>query len=427
MYKTRIDQWGLDKKNKEFEMRAIVRKNKQRSDQGKRSVIRVRGRLRDFAEIIRYWDRKGVSIDEVIARCTGSPTPEAVDFSTPVSSPVSTPLVLAIPEQIFLCIRFYIKGSFESGNWVRTEPDAFCYSKKAGDVVSGHLGVFHTQSHLACALFQRNTTHEAGRALMIATARVKKILLEERPTSLHDLFDVLISFRDIGRYEIAVIILQHFCAMSQLLIGSEHPLSRVCGWLSRLFNSDFDNVVTNCMEVMIDQFESIVGSMHLSTLYFRLLQAQTKNGLGRASIQMLQRLLEECETVLHPFEPRTLWVRGYLADELREAGHYQKAKALYQQQLDNAQHATATNLSLQMVGDWEGLAVCQYALGEVDQAIATLWKAIDWRVSRFGFESSNSAYRLLTLEQWYNEQGRSDDAAYVREQRVKMLYSMDID
>ena len=35
MYKTHIKQWGLDKKNKEPEMRAIVYKYQQRADQGK--------------------------------------------------------------------------------------------------------------------------------------------------------------------------------------------------------------------------------------------------------------------------------------------------------------------------------------------------------------------------------------------------------
>lgn len=54
----RIKQWGLDKKNKENEMRAIVHKNKQRSDQGKRSVYRTRDRQVDYADVVRYFNRK---------------------------------------------------------------------------------------------------------------------------------------------------------------------------------------------------------------------------------------------------------------------------------------------------------------------------------------------------------------------------------
>lgn len=49
-------------------MRATVRQNKQRTNQGKRSITRVRGQVWEFAEVVRYWDWKGVSIDDIIAR-----------------------------------------------------------------------------------------------------------------------------------------------------------------------------------------------------------------------------------------------------------------------------------------------------------------------------------------------------------------------
>ena len=101
VYKTHIKEWGLDKKNKEPEIRAIIRKNKQRADQGKRSNFRVRGRDIPLAEVVRYSKRKGVSYDEIIARKTASPTPETVEVFTPVPSPVATPQDLAIPESLF--------------------------------------------------------------------------------------------------------------------------------------------------------------------------------------------------------------------------------------------------------------------------------------------------------------------------------------
>lgn len=68
MYKDRIKQWGLDKKHKEDEMRAIVRKRKQRKDRGKDSVFSIRGRTIDDAELARYFKRKGLTIEEVIGR-----------------------------------------------------------------------------------------------------------------------------------------------------------------------------------------------------------------------------------------------------------------------------------------------------------------------------------------------------------------------
>ncbi|KAK3172044.1 hypothetical protein OEA41_004128 [Lepraria neglecta] len=119
MYKTHVNKWGLDKKNKENEMRAIVRKHKQRADLGKRCILRVRGRPMDFAEVVRYWHRKGVSVDDVISRRTASPTPEAVECFTPVPSPITTPQVLATPERIYRNVRDYFAGSFDAGTWTR--------------------------------------------------------------------------------------------------------------------------------------------------------------------------------------------------------------------------------------------------------------------------------------------------------------------
>ena len=88
MYKRRISEWGLDKKHKESEMRAIVRKHARRVSDGKSSTFSVRGRTIDYDSVIRYFRRKGVSVEDVVARQSTSPTPEAVICSTPPSSPV---------------------------------------------------------------------------------------------------------------------------------------------------------------------------------------------------------------------------------------------------------------------------------------------------------------------------------------------------
>ncbi|CAD6593216.1 MAG: hypothetical protein ASARMPREDX12_006943 [Alectoria sarmentosa] len=230
MYKTHIKQWGLDKKNKEFEMRGIVRKNKQRADEGKGSIICVRGRLRNFAEIVRYWNRKGVSIDDIIARQTESPTPEAVEFFTPVPTPILTPQVLATPERMFRCIRDYCKGSFESGTWVRTEPLSLCYSIKDEKTLDSRVEDFGTQCISACELFSRNLFQEAGQTLIAATAKTKNILSAEYPENLTALFRLIVIVRNKKRDEIALIILRQFSALGKVLLGSEHPLSRIYAW-----------------------------------------------------------------------------------------------------------------------------------------------------------------------------------------------------
>ncbi|KAL9128044.1 MAG: hypothetical protein Q9175_007613 [Cornicularia normoerica] len=116
MYKKRINQWGLDKKNKAKEMRAIARKHRQLGDQGKLTTFRVRGRVIDYKDVVRYWERKGVRIDDVIAQRAKSKTPEAVDCFISLRSPTMTPEPMTNPERILISIRDYHKGSFEIKN-----------------------------------------------------------------------------------------------------------------------------------------------------------------------------------------------------------------------------------------------------------------------------------------------------------------------
>lgn len=169
MYKNHIKLWRLDKKHKENEMRAVIRKNHLRDQQGKSSRFEIRGRPVEIADAVRYFKRKGVSVEDVLASCTASLTPEAVKCFTPVTSPLSTPRELAAPERILISIRDYFHGSFDSGTWVKTEPLIYCYSMKAA--IASEANPYELQSHLntAIQLFHLKRFSAAGQALIVCT------------------------------------------------------------------------------------------------------------------------------------------------------------------------------------------------------------------------------------------------------------------
>lgn len=241
MYKTHIKQWGLDKKIKESEMRAIVRKYKQRENQGKSSIIRIRDQVRDFRDFIRYCQRKGISIEDIVARQTSSPTPEAVELSTPVPSPIMTPQVLAIPECIFRCARDYFKSSFESGTWVSTEPSVLCYSIKVGGDTAGSM----TELCNFIYLISRPDYN-------IAIAKLNKIFSAEHPATLGLLFTLMTHLhREMTEGQRSVLI-RLFSDFGKMLLGSEHPLTRICKWSASVGASDFEAIAIGCMESMAD-------------------------------------------------------------------------------------------------------------------------------------------------------------------------------
>ena len=426
MYKTHIKQWGLDKKNKEPEMRAIVRKHKQRADQGKRSAIRIRGQIRHFTEIVRYYERKGASIDDIIAQQTAAPTPEAVEIFTPVPSPILTPPVLAIPEGIFRCIRDYIEGSFESGAWFSTGATSVCSSIQDMDNAAGELADLHAEFHLALSLFSKNLSDEARQSLRIITARIKRIISADYPGTLTELFCLTFTLYKY-RATTALDILPQFFTVAKALLGSEHPLTRICEWFQSVYEYDSWDLVTRCVEVVAGQFESAVGPMHLSTLYSRIdlidfMKRKTDDG-----IKMLQRLLGEFEEALAPDDRRVLNIRKWTASEFFKEGHYDKAVALVQKNIGFFEDPSSTNAGV-FDFSWElyMLARCQHALGDVDIGIATLLQAVDLTISTWGPDSHARKW-LLDLEDWYSEQGLWESAAEARERRLILFESIDID
>ena len=409
-------------------MRAIVRKHKQRADQGRGSTIHVRGQIRTIVEAFRYWERKGVSIDEIIARKTASPTPEAVKFFTPVPSPILTPQVLAVPEVMFRSIRDYIKGSFESGMWFNADPLDACHSIKDEDNANYDWAVFVDECYLAYSLSRRDLSHEAEQTLSKAITRIKQILLAELPVTLTELLRLFAYLRSQEEAEMATFILRHFSRTSKALWGSEHPLSRIYEQFDKVSESDFGDISRRCVEIVASNFESSVGPLNSSTLCSRidLIRVGTQRGKGR--IPKFQKLLGECENTLWSEDPRVMEIRGWLADECFHDGYYDDAMSLSQTNIAHCQDQSSMNIgSDNYSDDLYILASCQHALGEVDLGIATLHQAIDVKISNWGTQDAQARRWLLTLEDWYSGQGLSDSAAVARGLSLIAQEPMDVD
>ena len=421
MYKTHIQLWRLDKKIKDVEMRAVVRKNKQRADQGKSSIIHVRGQCRDMKEFIRHCERKGVSIDDIIARHTSSPTPSTVELLTPAPSRMSTPQVLEVPERMFRCVLDYFSASFESGTWVRTEPQLMCYSIKRKEAVGKLAQDFAVQCDSAFTLFSKNLFEEGGRTLKAAFAKMERILLTDQPDTLSELISYILNLRRTNRDAIVLMILRHFSDLSKELLGREHPLQRIFDCYELLHTSDFDDIITRCVEGMIDHLESFVGAMHISTLLIRIRSIEYVEE-GEARIQKLQRLLGECEGNLQPCDDRFFLVRHFLASEYYEQRHFVEAKNMSQKSLADSQYIRS-EICRKNTDDnaCYMIAKCQYALGEVDLGIANLNEAINSRISSWGPQSPMARLWLVKLEDWHLEQGNWDYAMQIRDYRMRTL------
>jgi hypothetical protein len=309
MYKTRIKQWGLDtKNNREREMRAIARIHKQRLDQGKRSTYRVAGRLMEYEDAVRYFRRKNIRIEDVIARRTSSPIPEAVQCFTPALSPTNapaamsftpihrpivTPRVLALPERLLVTIRSYLCSSFESGTWKPTGgSSSSCRSKKITRAREYNLYNLLYQCSRACMLFTNGYPVDAGKALDLAAGSIGRILSADHPQILCYLFIIVRMVHCRRRIEIALSLLRQFSAMAEILLGRGHPLCQIVGWLTCVDLPQLNDTIGRCGESLADCFETFAGPMDPSTADTRIM------GIERIWLrgEHLRRLLKRCES-----------------------------------------------------------------------------------------------------------------------------------
>ena len=88
MYKSRLHQWGLDKKKKEHEMLEVIRVGFNRKDLNKDSVFQIRGRPVTLGDALHYFSRKGIKDPQTLLDTASEPESASdADVSTPTDAP----------------------------------------------------------------------------------------------------------------------------------------------------------------------------------------------------------------------------------------------------------------------------------------------------------------------------------------------------
>ena len=407
-------------------MKAVVREYESRIAKGEASTIRIRGRIIDYRDVVRYWKRRGMSIDAVLALRSRSKTPEAVECLTPMPSPIRTPEVLAIPERIFRMIRDYHQGSFELGTWRSAGPSRDCQSTK-GDV-NNTLADFNTQCTLSCSLFDRGAFEEARRLLSRAFASIKTIVLAEHPRTLYELVNIVTYTIREDRPEIGIALLHYVSSMGGIKLGDQHPLKLVCGWLASLdlvAQEHVRDILHRSVGAIYETFKRVLGPLHRTTilsLYEHFEMMRMSNQCIDYQESALLELLHECDAALGQDDKRTLDVRLTLARYYFTGGEYTKAR-------EQAQAVLVRSASkLYQIDGLRILAFALYELREELKAIDTQRQTIDLAIHEWGADDPDIQQMMLRLEVWMLEQGMPEAAAQVNEERLRSVdYGTDSD
>ena len=430
MYQSQIAAWGLGKKNRENEMRAIVRKGKQRADAGKASTFRVRGKVIDDQEIARYFARKkNMTMIDVIERNRSSPTPGVIECVTPLPSPIATPAVLAIPEEIHVLIRDYYSSSLEIGMQGHSYvPPMSCYSFKVNESTQyDALYFLHQETLAACELFSYHQFKEAGQTLIAATSMVKNVIEDQTPQLLIYLLVVVLDINDKGKHEIALAIIKTFHDFSEILLSESHPIRRVCRRLLCMQTLQLHDIATKAIGGVVDRFESLFGPLHAATLLSRgrYLRAACGRFNKNYEVVAIQQMLRSCEESLGPWDTRTLSLRLHLADAFREDNKYQECAQTINGILSSL--ALFDNDQFACFIEFEALylaAFCLYKLRDYGAAESLIRKAINLRMSNWGTQDARARMWLIDLEAILIGAGKSDDALSIRMWRQQILDSI---
>ena len=417
-YKKHIKKWAIEKKNKDCDMRAIAHKHSQRVQKGKKSYFTVRGQAVDWTEVIRYWQRRNLSIDDVVAQRAASKTPEAVKCYTPLGSPIRTPEALALPEQIFITVQDYHRGSFEARTWVGDDEKLICHTTKAKSNSASPIIALRERCLLATSFFNASCCEEAGVVLRAATGSIKEIVREEHPHTLINLCDIISICWKAGRPEVALAILRQFSAMAQLKLGEWHPLRLICGRFASASELDFKDIVLQSCRILCEVFTSVLGPLHTSSVTNQLAMLDVISSFALSPQETLyQALLRECEDFLGPYDPRTLDVRLGLAWINLNQGSFRKAK-------EKAEMITTQGTSddFRSIG-LDILARAQYGLGETQEAETSMRAAIDLGRSYWGDDDGDVQRWMLRLEEWLGARGDFEGAAQVHGERMAIWKS----
>ena len=245
-------------------MRAIVRKFAERKANQKSSEFQVRGQKIDYSKMVRYFARKGVSIDDVMARRKTSATPEAVICFTPVTAPIATPPGYAIPESIIATLRDYVNGSFDSGTWIKTDQMEDCYSMEGKDhTTHSILDMFSSCTWEACNLQRVHEHKEAKISQDLALAAQRHLLPLEHPHTLLIIFMlVVLAANGFKNSSLAFALIHTMAGSGELLLGHQHPLPRIAKAFCRLNESEFAEVARKCRRTIAEGFGKNLGAMH---------------------------------------------------------------------------------------------------------------------------------------------------------------------
>jgi len=324
MYKKRITKWGFERNNREKNVRALLRKQTQRSAVGKLSAFTIHGRPVNMASVRRYCKRKGIKSTDVISPST---TPVELRCFTPepVTPPMRRKSLTDSHELILQNIGVYLTGSFEAGKWVTEDEYSLCRSTR-GLGGEDYFNMYNLMGHLYQSLWlmDKGMHHYAGLYLLKSCAPIKDLLAAE-PL---DLIPCLVRISlDYGRdHPTAIwIVLKHFQEMAKTKCRS-HQLNWILSSLNHLFNDrQGRDLASSILAIIYNCTSRFLGPFHFQTIWLKVMILSETEGAEphsqlHANRNKLWELLQFCNEQCGRLSPQSRQCLKAIEDNFLELG-----------------------------------------------------------------------------------------------------------
>ena len=427
MYKKRINKWGLDKKNKEKEMKAIICKEKNRTLQGKLSTFRTRGRPVEYKDVVRYWERRRISIDDVIASCNvRGATPDTLECITPVLSPVSTPAVLATPERILRVTSDYCHGSFESGIRFSRDPRLSCVSVKDKVSLGSPSLRLYDEICAAALLFHLGKFREAGQVLISGTAIIKRILLIEDPMTIPVVFTIIAFLQRYRRPEIGTAVMRQMTNLGEVILCQQHPITQITALLPSLDLWQQKNVTDRAFKGIGNHFERQLGFTHYATMqvrqfYYDAFGDEDGQRLNQRC-QALQDEIQRDEALFGPQDFRCISLHIYLVGSYLMIGQFAEAEREARCLLQAHPGVYTDSLFRHSYGEClRLLALAHLSQNKIDAGEAYGREYVNFRMSYSNKYDPQVRAFMAELEGHLVKAGRQESAMQIEQWRIAIL------
>ncbi|RSL94817.1 hypothetical protein CEP52_012432 [Fusarium oligoseptatum] len=277
MYKSRIWKWGLDKKLKSDEVLAILIIKTERDAQGKASEFTIRG-------------QKGRSRQHQPLHSTESWT---VNCRTP--SPAPSPSLPPPPEtlrveQVLGLFRNYVDASFSSGAW-KHEHNVYCVSRKTRDQGEELFERVITLFSLVNRCTMRYDDVSITQVLSPAFESLRVLIGSESPIFVVRTICLVWYLNRHHQKDLTKLVMSYVAGMVPVILGQNHPMSRVWKILGSQEFSEFYELATRLYASLVPDLEERIGPANLltTTLYGDHIDCLVSNNKAAESLEVATR------------------------------------------------------------------------------------------------------------------------------------------